>query len=390
MEEIHITKRVVDSLSLQKKGQIRYRDTKLIGFGLRVGQKKKAYFAERRVNGKTVRVTIGTHGQITAEQARKMAQELLSKMALGHNPIEQKRANRTSGITLQEVFKDFKETRKSLKPKTLYDYERLMNLVFHAWRRKPITSITKDMVERKHKKLGEEHGKAYANLAMRFLRSLFNFAIGKYDGLNGESAIKENPVSRLSQTKAWYKVKRRENIIKPNEMKNWYLSVINLSNQTLRDYLLLILFTGLRRREAESLRWDQVNFDEKTMTIFETKNSESLTLPLSDYTFQLLQKRKKASVSDYVFPADSKVGHIVEPRSQMRKVTEETGINFSVHDLRRTFISLASSLVTAYELKQLVNHKVSGDVTAGYIIPDPERLREPMQKITSHLLKLSK
>jgi len=33
-------------------------------------------------------------------------------------------------------------------------------------------------------------------------------------------------------------------------------------------------------------------------------------------------------------------------------------------------------------LKRLANHKTTTDVTAGYIIADVERLRQPMQKIT--------
>ena len=60
-----------------------------------------------------------------------------------------------------------------------------------------------------------------------------------------------------------------------------------------------------------------------------------------------------------------------------------------LHDLRRTFITAAESLdISAYALKRLLNHKMSNDVTAGYIINDVERLRKPMQLITDHLLKL--
>jgi len=45
-----------------------------------VGKRYKSYFVEKRINGKSVRVTLGIHGQITAEQARKMAVEALGKM----------------------------------------------------------------------------------------------------------------------------------------------------------------------------------------------------------------------------------------------------------------------------------------------------------------------
>jgi hypothetical protein len=60
---------------------------------------------------------------------------------------------------------------------------------------------------------------------------------------------------------------------------------------------------------------------------------------------------------------------------------------FSVHDLRRTFITVAESLdIPAYALKRLLNHRAAGDVTAGYIVIDVERLRRPMQHITDFLL----
>jgi len=58
-----------------------------------------------------------------------------------------------------------------------------------------------------------------------------------------------------------------------------------------------------------------------------------------------------------------------------------------VHDLRRTFITVAESLdISAYAVKRLVNHKMSNDVTAGYIVNDVERLRKPMQSITDYFL----
>lgn len=70
------------------------------------------------------------------------------------------------------------------------------------------------------------------------------------------------------------------------------------------------------------------------------------------------------------------------------QVIELTDIQFTVHDLRRTFITIAESVdIPAYALKRLLNHKMSNDVTAGYIVADVERLRKPMQLITDYILK---
>lgn len=72
----------------------------------------------------------------------------------------------------------------------------------------------------------------------------------------------------------------------------------------------------------------------------------------------------------------------------MAQVTKSSGVHFTIHDLRRTFITIAESLdIPAYALKRLMNHKMSNDVTAGYIIVDVERLRKPMQLITDYILK---
>ncbi len=57
----------------------------------------------------------------------------------------------------------------------------------------------------------------------------------------------------------------------------------------------------------------------------------------------------------------------------MLKVAELAEVNFTVHDLRRTFITTVESLdIPAYALKRLLNHKMNHDVTAGYIIMDVE------------------
>jgi len=70
----------------------------------------------------------------------------------------------------------------------------------------------------------------------------------------------------------------------------------------------------------------------------------------------------------------------------MRRITELSGIEFSFHDLRRTFITIAESLdISHYALKRLLNHKDNSDVTAGYIILDIERLREPMERISQRI-----
>ncbi len=371
------------------KDQIFYRDDQLKGFALRVTSKGvKSFVVEKSIGNKIRRITLGKYGALTVEQARKEAQKLLGQIAVGIDPLAERRTAKLREVTLQEVMSDYLKVRKSLKPKTIYDYNRVLNIAFAIWKNQPLISITKDKVAKLHEKLGKENGEAYANLAMRVLRALFNFAAGQYEDSQGRSLITDNPVKRLSQTRAWYRVERRQSFIKSHQLASWYAAVQNLQNKTLRDYLLLILFTGLRRQEAAKLTWEQVDLKSKTLTIIDTKNHQPHTLPLSDYLYTLLLSRQQNTTSNYVFSGTGEDGHIIEPRKQMAKVIEATGIQFTVHDLRRTFITVAESLdIATYALKRLLNHRMKEDVTAGYIIRYVERLRKPMQMVTDYLLK---
>src|ERR1700682_3931688 len=126
MEEQKLTKSVVDKIPLTEAGQKFYWDADLAGFGLRVGTDTKSYFAEGRVQGKTVRFTIGKHGVYTAEEARGKARAALQKMAEGINPNDTKRHEKAKGVTFGQAFDDFLLSRKNLKARTIYDYKRLM------------------------------------------------------------------------------------------------------------------------------------------------------------------------------------------------------------------------------------------------------------------------
>ena len=102
----------------------------------------------------------------------------------------------------------------------------------------------------------------------------------------------------------------------------------------------------------------------------------------------MLEERHKLSTgSPYVFPARSKSGHLETIDHQVKKVRKDSGVDFMLHDLRRTFITTAERLnLPLVALKRLLNHK-DASVTEGYIMHDVERLREPMEIVTASLLK---
>ena len=396
-----LTKRVVDALVAPASGQTFLRDSVLKGFGVRITAKGAiAFVVERRINGKPQRITVGPYPALTVEQARNEAQALLGKIVQGYDPAKEREEITLRGITLHEAFKAFRQARANLAAKTLYDYQRVMAVALPDWQQKTLREITKDKVVERYHQLATDRGPAYANLAMRTLRAVFNFAMHQYEDSEGNPIVRDNPVLRLTRTRAWYPTKRRQTIVRIQDLPAWFKAVKALRDEAsillapaLSDYLQVLLLTGLRRSEGVRMRWQDVDLVARTVTIPQTKNGEPLVLPLSDYLVDLLTARQAAASGPYVFPGDDRdnPGPLVEPRAGVRWVVQQCGVEFSLHDLRRTFITVAESLdISAYAVKRLVNHKMGRDVTAGYIISDVERLRAPMQRITDYMLRMGK
>jgi integrase len=392
-----VTKARLDALPPPASGQRFLRDTELRGFAIRVAASgAKSFVLERRIRGRNRRLTLGRYPDLTVEQARQEAQKVLGKIAIGIDPRVESLAEQRKLITLEEAFAEFKLARKTLKARTIYDYGRVLNAALGAWLNLPLKHITKDMVAKRHLLLGQYSGPAYANYAMRLLRGIFNFAIAQFENDEGEPLITMNPVSRLTHTRAWYRVPRRQTLIRAHQLPAWMKAVMtiradpNPQARTVGDYLTVLLFTGLRRQEAARLKWSEIDLLGRTLIVRDTKNYQPLELPLSEFLFELLSAREKTALTEHVFPGEGEEGYLVEPRVHIQRVIRESGVPFTLHDLRRTFITIAESLdISAYAIKRLVNHKISGDVTAGYIIANPERLRVPMERIARFMLESS-
>ena len=166
-----------------------------------------------------------------------------------------------------------------------------------------------------------------------------------------------------------------------------------LENPVARDYLLLLLFTGLRRKEAAALVWADIDLAAEIIRLpaVRTKAGRRLDLPMSDFVFKLLEKRRELGDADFVFPAYSKSGHIAEPRHFLEMIEEATDIAVTPHGLRRTFATAADTAgVNEPVIAAMLNHAQSTTITARYIIKSAEQLREPVQWTADQLMKWAK
>lgn len=382
MPQIRLTKRNIEQINRPASGQILHYDSDLRGFGLRVGARSLSFFAERQVRRRTVRVTIGPYPVVSPEVARRKAMELLAEMVAGINPNEAKRRD-VNAITVQEAFDAFFEARGHLSTTTVSNYKRSIQLYLKDWAAKPVGALTTDMVISRHRRLSETRGGVTANNVMRHLRSVYNFVAAT------RSDLPPNPVSVLGKARLWAAEKRRRTVIPSHALARWFRAVRDETDDA-RDFLTIALFTGMRRSEIASLRWENIDLAAETLLVPRTKNGEPLQLPLSWYLTDLLINRRQADPSGaWVFPGRGKTGHLMEVKTFVARVAKASGVNFTTHDLRRTFITLAESLdIPAYALKRLLNHSIEGDVTGGYIIIDAERLRGPVDRIAERILEI--
>jgi integrase len=409
--QIKLTKIVIDKLPIPLVGErLDYFDSQCRGFGIRVSNTSKRFFVLKRVKGKLTRVMLKPYGVITPEAARIEANKIISKLYDGIDVNAEKVKSSLRGITLAETLKDYFETKK-LKPRTVQTYDDLFRLYLSDWLKKPIAWITKDMVATRHRKITQQNGEAAANNVMKTLRAVYNFANELHD-----DELPQNPVKRLSNTGQWNKIERRQTAVAPKDLPILFKAIQRLNNPVIRDYLLLLLFTGARRTEMACLKWENVDMQERIFTLTVTKSGKPLTLPMSNFIYEIFQSRLATRENEFVFPGYGKTRHIIEPRKQMNTIKRDTmkmlnniendaelkrvlnkqsakltpGISFSLHDLRRTFASaISGTVVGGYELKRLLNHSFgNGDVTAGYVIHSMEKLRKLMQEATDHILTL--
>lgn len=394
MPQLKLTKTNIDRVAKPgSKADVLYWDRDTKGFGLRVTPTGLSKFiAQGRVRGTTkdVRVTIGTYGAWTVDEARRRADEYRHQFEQGIDPREVERERRVASVTLQHVLDAYVGRPGKLKDSTAKEMRRHVTRAFPAWADKPIASITREMVKERHTAIATEGlaGKAApasANAAMVTLRILVNFAMDEYRRANGSPIITHNPVGALKHH--WSKLGSRTEryIDKAKVGAVWNALQAARKNPKNRDALAGIdltiwaLLTGCRRDEGAALTWDRVVISDDPAEcrwhLVGRKVGHDIWLPLSTQAVALLRVRLAAADaltdsmveerSPFVFPSWSKAGRIMDARSAMNTVSEIAGKHLSLHDLRRTFTNIAmrECRIEKFRTDLLTGHKPAQEDT---------------------------
>ena len=399
-QRVKLTKTFIDQLELTPAI---YRDSDLIGFAIRVNNTCKTYIVEKKVLGRTVRSTIGLHGNLTLAQARHIARDKLALMAQGINPNEVKRKI----ITEEKLKSDLLKIKppltqafehyllyKRLKPRTIQDYTMVVDNYLKDWNDITLDKISRSMIQAKHSELSQR-SMAQANMAMRVFRAIYNYSVEHYRNENNRSILdQDNPINTLNAKKAWNKIRSRKTYIHQDQLPEWIKAVFEYKDrgqqlETNRDFLLTLILTGFRREECESLTWSSIDLKYGRITLIDEKYREPYTLPMGDFLFTLMTKRYAQATNEWVFPSvKSTSGHIVNISKVRQKINKSCGIEFSFHDLRRTFNAIAKKLdYEQYTIHRLLNYKNDDrDRTRDFVQVSDSKLREAMNTIEDIIL----
>ncbi|MBV5339867.1 MAG: integrase family protein [Deltaproteobacteria bacterium] len=396
MPRLKITKANMAGIIKPVSKQVDYYDTELAGFGVRATKDVLTFFVRSTLRGTTQKpfIPIGTYGTFTPDQARIKAKEYLRRLDNGENP-HPKAQPKHETITIQDLYRQYISGKKTpLGDSTVYAYNSWMNNHFSDWLQLPANSITGSMVLDRMALMEKNNGMTQAACSIKLLRGLYRIGIALHPGV-----ITHNPVEAVREVRGreWAPRKRRMTYIEPADLPAWFKAVNDYHLPKGKDYLLLLLYTGLRKMEMATLKWSDIDFKTKAFTFTPEKKrgekpeDDRVTMPLSVQAYRLLLQRKAQGwENDYVFPGKHPSPHLSNADNYKRDIIKTSGVKFCLHDLRRTFITIAESLdIPHYALKALLNHSMGNDVTGGYIIMSSERLREPMQRIADKIMGLA-
>lgn len=318
-----------------------YRDKILSGFCLRANKRCRTFLVATSVQGKQCRITLGRWPLISVEQARTLAVEALRECRAGRNPAK---VRRNSLPTLIEVLPSYCSD-KRLKKSSRIRYGSVIRTHFAPWKDQPVSSLTGAAFTEHCHEFAQNNGAAIVELGRGLLGAMIRY-------VNAVYALQlENPFHKLAAAGLMpERSKPRPRMLREEELPQWSKAV-DLCGETQRDYLLLLLFTGLRRGEAIDMIRQDINLEEGSIFIPDTKNGKPHSLPITPLVMEILRRRCKGlEPSDQLFKGMSKehVHNMAIRRGAPR---------FMLHDLRKLAATTGEKLqISSAVLRRILNH----------------------------------
>ena len=390
-EPRRLTESFIKSLAFGERAYL-VRDTKVTGFLLAVNKKSKSYKVQRdlwrgqrgrRQLVKTVRHTIGTTDELSLEEARHQAEDVIRQIKLGVDPnqpiIDQKSEGWTVNVLYDEYAADMRK--RECSDRTIEDALYRRDLYLADWKRMPLTELTRSMVRAKHEELTQRRGKSTANHVMRDFRAAYNLALKIVDN---PDLLPDNPVKAVT----FNKERASNRVILPEDLPDWWEKVQALPNPQRRAMHELGLLSGLRPGTLVSLERNWIRLEDQAISIPKMKSGRSFDLPLSQHMVGVVQRAMElANVlypgAPWLFPTRSSKDQRTVIATQVwreKTLPSETG-----HILRHTYRTIAQREgIDKIEARLLLDHTVQG-IDGVYIHEKAlfDRLLEAQERISA-------
>jgi len=374
---------VLKKLPSPEKGKrAYYYDNKVAGLGLAITPAgRKTFIVYRKIAGKPERITLGYFPDISINDARAQAHQINADIAQGINPNAQRRAARAEQ-TLGDCFQQYLDYHAKPHKRSWQQDEAQFQRYLQTWAKRKLSSIHKQDVQILHVQLGEQHGHYAANRLLALLHGVF-------DKAREWGWQHDNPATGIKK----FPEKSRERFLQAEELPCFFAALEAESNQNLHDYVWLSLLTGARKSNVLSMRWADINFNQSTWFIAQTKNGTAQTIPLLTESIGVLEKRlaKQITGQAFVFPSRSKTGYWMEPKKAWKKLLDRAEIeDLRLHDLRRSLGSWQAATGASLSIiGKTLNHKSSA-ATEIYARLDLKPVRAAMELATAAMLEASK
>lgn len=347
-----LTKRYIDSLQPPDKETILW-DGELSGFGLRhYPTGRKVYIVQYKLHGRTRRKTVGKHGVLTAEEARKEAKLVQADVARGADPSADRKA-RLRSPTIADLGERFLKEHVNLhcKQTTYYDYSNLLRKVVVPILGGIKTSeITFADIQTFH--LKRKDTPYQANRGVMMLSKMLNLAEDW-----GLRPMNSNPTKRI---KKYPEVEKKRYLDEEEQERLGDVLGNLLRRGEITRYVFaafyLLLLTGCRLGEVQRLKWEYV-----TRTHLELPDSKTgrRRIPLPRAARDLLETLNRRDGNPYVILGDHGTGYYNDLQKPWRKIRARAELeDVRVHDLRHTYASVAvMNGIDPFMLKEILGHK---------------------------------
>jgi integrase len=386
---VKITKRFVDRLSAGP-GDVFHWDDDLAGFGVRVKPSgAAAYFVQyRNAGGQSKRLTLGRVGVLTPDQARTEARSAFAAVARGKDPVAEKRAQRAD-ILVGELVEKYLEEGPTDKPdkKASSWATDASNLRRHAvpllGRRRAGTLTKRDIQQlqanvtrgatRADRKSGKKRGRIRvrggAGTAWRatvVVAAMLSWAVDR--GL-----LTTNPAEGVKLNKP----RSRERFLTDEEVAALGNAMAEAeqagANPKALAIIRLLLLTGARRNEIESLQPEYVDFQRGAAFLPDSKTGAK-TVALGAAALEVLASL--SAEDGWYFPAERGDGHFQGVSKVWRNVRKAAGLDgVRLHDLRHSFASVTvAGNNSLFLLGKILGHrKASTTEKYAHLMLDPVR-----------------